>query len=155
MTEIETNKKEEQERTTKKKALFIEEFKKSFGIITVACLRAGIQRDTYYDWINNDYVFKAQCDAVGDIQTDFVVDKLLIMIADSTTKGHEGAVKFYLSRVSSKFKEKLELSGDTSLIAKYADVSNEQLYEMMEKARGRLEGLIKKKENDTSESTSE
>lgn len=155
MDELETEKKEEQERTTKKKALFVEEFTKSFGIITVGCLKTGISRETYYDWIRNDYVFKAQCDAVNEIQTDFVIDKLLIMIADSSNKGHEGSVKFYLSRVSSKFKDKLELTGDSALIAKYANVSDEELYDMINKAKERLDTLTKEKENGNSESTTE
>lgn len=139
MNEIENTRKEEQERTTKKKKIFLEEFNNSFGIITVACLRSGIDRKTYYRWIEDDYVFKAQCESIDKVQTDFVIDKLMIMIADGDSKGHAGSVHFYLSRRSSKFKEKLELSGDSALIDKYANVSDEELYVMLEEAKKKLD----------------
>lgn len=135
MEKTKLEKKEEQERTIKKKALFLEEFNKAFGMITIACVKAGIGRQTYYNWIDSDYVFKAQCESIDRIQVDYVDDKLLGLIV----KGHAGAIMFYLGRRSNKYKEKLELSGEAALVAKYANVSDEELYKMLEAAKTKLD----------------
>lgn len=150
MENSENNNKDEQRRTTENKKKFLEVFEESFGIITVACLKTGISRKTYYRWIEDDYVFKAQVDSIDTVQADFVNDKLLIMIADPKSKGHAGAVQFYLGRRNSKYKDKLELSKDSDLIAKYANVSDTELYDMLEDAKKRLDqagGKIDKAKN--------
>jgi len=51
---------EEQERTTIKKKLFLELCEKSRGNITMTCTKVEIYRDTYYKWCQSDPEFKRQ-----------------------------------------------------------------------------------------------
>ena len=95
---------EEQERTTRNKKLFLEAFSASMGIITAACQKASISRTTYYEWIDEDPDFKAAVDKVNDQLIDYSEDKLKQKIVGGNLK----AVLFHLSRISPKYRQKIE-----------------------------------------------
>lgn len=95
---------EEQERTTKAKQAFLEVFAQTMGIITATCQKTGINRSTYYDWLHNDPEFKAAVDLVNDRLIDYSEDKLKQKIVGGNLK----AVLFHLSRISPKYRQKIE-----------------------------------------------
>ncbi len=131
MDNLETDKKEEQDRTIKKKKRFLEEFERALSIITISCARAGVGRQTYYDWINKDPIFAEMCKKVWRSQFDYVNDMLLGKIAD----GNLGAILFYLGRTGTKYRDKIELSSDVGVRAQCVPYSDEELFEMLRKAR--------------------
>ena len=127
----EKEKKEEQERTTKKKALFLEAFMKSLGVIKIACNNAKIDRKTHYNWCKTDDVFKQQCEEIKEIQFGYVNDKFLELIADGNPK----AIMFYLAKRGTEYRDKLELSGEVTTRAEFADLSDEDLAKILEDAK--------------------
>jgi len=95
---------EEQERTTRNKKAFLEAFSASMGIITAACQKTSMSRTTYYDWIENDPDFKTAVEKVNEQLIDYSEDKLKQKIVGGNLK----AVLFHLSRVSPKYRQKIE-----------------------------------------------
>ncbi len=74
------------------KEKFIDELKKSGGIIFVACGNAGISRATYYRWLKSDKEFAEQCEEVIEAQIDHVESKLMALI----NAGDNTSTIFYL-----------------------------------------------------------
>lgn len=123
--------KEEQERTTRKKKIFLEAFMESLGVIKIACNKAGIDRRTHYAWCKTDDVFKQQCEEIKEIQFGYVNDKFLELIA----AGNGKAIMFYLAKRGTEYKDKLELSGEVTTRAEFASLSDEDLAKILEDAR--------------------
>jgi hypothetical protein len=64
----------------------------NMGIVTVSCKSAGVPRQTYYDWINNDKEFAKAVEELKNVTLDFVESKLISQInADNMT-----GIIFYL-----------------------------------------------------------
>jgi len=97
-----------------KQKLFIEIFKKNAGNIAVACMKVGIHRDTYYEWLNKPFFiekdengndiqvpnnFKSAAKEVKENTVDFTESALIKKIAGITTK-------------NIKIKEVLDKNGD-------------------------------------------
>lgn len=81
-----------------RKQIFIENLKASGGIICLACENTGINRSTYYRWLESDKDFSDAVDEVMDAQVDFVESKLMELInAHDTT-----ATIFYLKTKGKK-----------------------------------------------------
>lgn len=78
-------------RSIKKKSL-LEALEKSLGIVSTACKKVGISRRTYYNWYNNDSVFKAAVDDINEMALDYAESKLHGLIKDSNV----AAILFYL-----------------------------------------------------------
>ena len=66
----------QQKKTVLLKNTFVEAFRKSMGNITKACESVGINRGTYYLWIENDPIFKSHIDDVMEEKLDFIESKL-------------------------------------------------------------------------------
>lgn len=113
---------EEQERTTRKKADFLAALGENMGIITMACVRCGIHRSTYYDWLQRDRDFAESIKKILRLQVGEVEDRLLKAIA----RDRIAAIIFYLKNKHPDYKPKLEVSGDVA-INKYAKLTDEQL----------------------------
>jgi hypothetical protein len=79
------------DKTDNKKKIFIENLKKSLGIISTACTNTGICRSTFYKWVKNDEEFKREYDEISEYVGDFVESKLLKLINES----HPTALIFY------------------------------------------------------------
>ena len=81
-----------------RKQAFIDNLKKSGGVICVACECTGINRSTYYRWRESDKQFADDVDEVMDAQVDYVESKLMELInAHDTT-----ATIFYLKTKGKK-----------------------------------------------------
>ena len=70
----------------------IEALEKSLGVVTTACKRVGICRQTHYDWYNEDEAYKKAVDDLSDVALDFAESMLHKQIQDKDTV----ATIFYL-----------------------------------------------------------
>lgn len=92
--------KQEQERTTAKKKIFLDIYRRSMGTITLACDKADISRDTYYDWRAKDDDF---AQAVVDIERqrqDQVDDRIMKLIQSDDGP----TIRWYAERTNPKYK---------------------------------------------------
>lgn len=80
-------------KTAKAKETFLKAYEANLGNVSDAARKAGIERTTYYKWIEADKEFKDKCDTVIETQKDFAESMLMRLIRD----GDSGAVRFYLS----------------------------------------------------------
>ena len=76
---------------------FIENLKKSLGIISVAMGKTGIDQETYNKWFKNKEFQKALEDT-QNLSIDYVENKLLNLI----NEGDLGAIQFYLKTKGKK-----------------------------------------------------
>lgn len=74
-----------------KKAL-LEALEKSLGIVTTACKVVGINRGTFYKYMNEDEKFRQAVKDIENISLDFAESKLLEQIKANNT----AATIFYL-----------------------------------------------------------
>lgn len=134
----------EQERTAKKKAQFLEIFRKNLGTIGVACDKCDIDRTTFYDWKRTDPQFKSAIAKIEDERLDMVEDELFELI-----KKHDGpSIRFYMERINPKYKAKSQteiFTGEKTL--------EDILYEQAEKRRIIQEGGTVKKEETNGQPT--
>lgn len=71
---------------------FLKHFRDGHGIVTYACDKTGISRETYRQWKLKDPKFKAACEEVSEVVLDVVESKLLNKINDEDLT----AIIFYL-----------------------------------------------------------
>ncbi len=76
----------------------VEALEKSLGIVTTACKTVGISRQTHYDWMQQDELYKAAVEGIADIALDFAESKLHASIAN----GSDTATIFYLKTKGKK-----------------------------------------------------
>tara|TARA_R100000951_G_scaffold114462_1_gene119393 strand:- start:1211 stop:1591 length:381 start_codon:yes stop_codon:yes gene_type:complete len=69
---------------THKKAM-IEALEKSLGIVTTACKKVGIARDTHYRWYREDDEYKKQVDDISNVVLDFAESQLHLQIQKENT----------------------------------------------------------------------
>ena len=74
-----------------KKAL-LDALEKSLGIVTTACKMVGIDRTTFYNYVNNDEEFAKAVKDIDNVVLDFAESQLHKQIKDSNT----AATIFYL-----------------------------------------------------------
>lgn len=80
------------QRTQERKQAVIEALQKSLGIVTTACINAGVSRKQFYEWVKNDAEFAKAVDDIEDVTLDFVEGKLLKNINDGDTQ----SIHYYL-----------------------------------------------------------
>jgi len=73
-----------------KKQLFLDNLRRSSGIITQACMTTEIKREEYEEWIK-DFSFKRECYLINLETEDYVEAQLLKLIKDRNV----AAVTFY------------------------------------------------------------
>ena len=71
------------QKTDKKKKDFLISLKKNNGNISESCDAANIGRQTYYDWIEKDEVFKQDADDAQESLIDLAESKLMENIEDN------------------------------------------------------------------------
>lgn len=71
--------------TKKDKREFLKVFQKALGNVSVACKNYNIDRQTFYNWYNNDADFRANADAVKEIRKDFIESALDKRIQEGDT----------------------------------------------------------------------
>ena len=93
--------------TKEKKYKFLEVFEKYLGNISQSCKVIGIDRKTYYNWINKDNNFKNKVNEILEAQIDLVESKLIEKIQNNDL----GAIIFYLKTKGKNrgYSEKYEL----------------------------------------------
>jgi hypothetical protein len=74
------------------KNALIEALKQTLGVVTSACKIVGVDRTTFYKYVNEDEVFAEQVKDIQDIAIDFAESKLYEQIKDNNTT----ATIFYL-----------------------------------------------------------
>jgi len=97
----ERERREDQERTKVKKALFLEYWKKSGGVICVTCDMVNIDRTTFYAWKNDDPEF-ARAVQITEIERNTAVEDLLY--AKIFVEKESASIRYYLDRVDPKYK---------------------------------------------------
>ena len=97
-------------RTNERKQAVIEQLKESLGIVTTACINAGIDRSTFYEWMKNDAEFAKAVDDIEDVTLDFVEGKLLQNVKDNDTQ----SILFYLKTKGKRrgYTERTEIQAD-------------------------------------------
>lgn len=107
--------KKEQARTTFKKNLFKEVFRKTKGVIYISCKKAGITDWTYHYWMRNDPQFKADIEKIEKEKNNVAADILWSLV---TVKRDPTSVRYYLDRRHPDFKphqvqENVGLNGES------------------------------------------
>jgi len=92
------DKKHEQIRTKNNKKKMIKELIKSYGNITTACLKTGIDRQTYYNWIEQDENFKQKTEEVPEITLDFFEEQAINLAKEMNPQ----IIMFYLKTKGKK-----------------------------------------------------
>jgi hypothetical protein len=112
------------------KKCFLQALKFQLGNISQSCEDIGIRRSTYYDWIKEDLVFKADCEDVNQSMIHLAESQLLKNIM----KGKEISLIFYLTnRAGDQWKHKsvqentgtFKFEGDINLDAKFTEHAND------------------------------
>lgn len=76
----------------KAKERFLKHFETSKGVISIACKKSRISRQTYYNWIKQDNDFKEKVHDISEEQIDYVESKLI----ENIEKNDTTAIIFYL-----------------------------------------------------------
>lgn len=97
-------------RTQERKQALIEALKKSLGIVTTACINAGVDRSMFYEWKKNDADFAKAVEDIEDVTLDFVEGKLLQNVKDNDTQ----SILFYLKTKGKRrgYTERTEVVAD-------------------------------------------
>ena len=75
-----------------KKKLMIEALKSELGVVTAACEKVSISRETHYNWRKTDENYKEEAEAILDMILDFAENSLYKQI----NKGNTVATIFLL-----------------------------------------------------------
>lgn len=79
-------------RVAKNKEAFLKAYRASLGNITIACENVNVGRQTYYNWIESDKDFEAECGHVEEELIDFAQSKLLENMNGIKVLGAKGIV---------------------------------------------------------------
>ena len=100
----------------KKKEEFLKVFKKALGNISVACHNYGIERQTYYNWLNADEEFRKEVEQAKEIRKDFIESALDKKIEEGDTTAIIFAAKTqckdrgYTEKIEYEGKQQTELN---------------------------------------------
>lgn len=95
-------------RTIKNKERILVELTKTFGIVTNAIAKVGIDNSTFYKWFKEDKEFAEAVEKIQDSFDIIVEDKLKQKIIQND--GH--SIRFYLSHRVAKYKPKVGFGQD-------------------------------------------
>lgn len=92
-----------------KKNAFLAIMERTLGNITASCKEIGIERSTYYRWLEKDAKFKQAVDDLSEMSVDFAESQLKKQIKDGDTT----ATIFYLKTKGKHrgYSEKVEFDG--------------------------------------------
>lgn len=97
-----------EQRTAKNKEKILVELTKTFGIVTNAIAKVGIDNSTFYKWFKDDKEFAEAVEKIQDSFDIIVEDKLKQKIIQND--GH--SIRFYLSHRVAKYKPKVGFGQD-------------------------------------------
>lgn len=95
-------------KTAKNKLKILVELTKTFGIVTNAIAKVGIDNSTFYKWFKDDKEFAEEVEKIQDSFDVIVEDKLKQKIIQND--GH--SIRFYLSHRVAKYKPKVGFGQD-------------------------------------------
>jgi hypothetical protein len=70
----------------------LEALEKSLGVVTDACKKAGISRQSHYRWMQEDELYKEAVESISEMAIDFAESSLYKQIKEGNTP----ATIFYL-----------------------------------------------------------
>ena len=112
------------------KAKALEALEESLGIVTDACRKANISRQSFYRWCKEDPDFKDKVDEIEDVALDFAESELHKQIK----KGVPSSTIFYLKTKGKKRgfveRQELEHTGDLTTDTGLSHLTYEELYEL-------------------------
>lgn len=91
-------KQSETQKRQRKKNMFLKFLREGMGIISYACEKTNISRQTFYNWKENDEEFAQQADDIQETTVDMAESKLL----SSINEGNVAAIIFYLKTKGKK-----------------------------------------------------
>lgn len=123
------------QRTQERKQAVIEALQKSLGIVTTACINAGVSRKQFYEWVKKDAEFAKAVEDIEDVTLDFVEGKLLQNVKDNDTQ----SILFYLKTKGKRrgYTERTEVKVELPTLN---DNRTEEEVSEIFKARMRLNG---------------
>lgn len=75
------------DRTDNRKKAVLQALEEAKGIVSAACKAAGIARQTFYEWKNEDSEFAAAVEDIQEVAIDYVESKLFEKIEGVTMLG--------------------------------------------------------------------
>jgi len=95
------------------KKQLIEALEKSLGVVTTACKKVGCNRSTFYEYFNDDELFRKQVNDIENIALDFAESQLYKKISEGDTT----SIIFYLKTKAKKrgYVEKTEIENKTTI----------------------------------------
>ena len=90
---------------TKQQSQLLRALEQEFYVISKACQKVGIDRKTYYNWLEKNPEFKRACEKADEDLMVLVEDRL----KHATLKNAPWAVRFFLSRRHPLYKYKVEV----------------------------------------------
>lgn len=76
---------------------FLEVYEKALGNVSVACRNYGCDRQTFYNWYNNDADFRKKADEVKEVRKDFIESAL-----DARIRAGDTAAIIFASKTQCK-----------------------------------------------------
>ena len=134
----------EQDRTIKKKSEFILAFKNSGFNISVTCETIGIDRATYYRWLEDD-AFKLAIEYQKEAILDFAESKLLHFMNKSEDERLQfNAVQFFLKTKGKirDYSEKQEIQHTGDMSIQYISHIPEEDEKLEEEVEGKSLGQV-------------
>ena len=136
-----TDKTKERSRTAKKKKL-LKALAANMGVVTHACKKAHVSRETYYNFLRDDEEFAKEVSHIQESVIDEVEDSLFQQIKEGNTTAaifflktraqHRG----YIEKNQLEMTGKIEHTGEVKhkqIISKLSDTELKQLYELQQK----------------------
>jgi hypothetical protein len=68
-----------------KKEKLLEALEQTLGVVTTACKKANIDRQSYYRWINTDRDFRLAVEEIDNVALDFAESQLHKQIKKEST----------------------------------------------------------------------
>jgi ACT domain-containing protein len=105
------------------KRQMLEALEKTLGVVTGACKKVGISRETHYRWLREDEAYKVAVNSIEDVALDFAESQLHLQIQN----GEVSSTIFYLKTKGKKRgyieRAELEHSGEftTNTTIKWGD----------------------------------
>jgi hypothetical protein len=127
-----------------KKDRLIECLEKSLGVVSTACAKANLSRQTHYRWLTEDEDYKARVDDILNVTLDYVEGKLFNEIQGGNMTG----IIFYLKTKgkSRGYVERFEIKKTDPIEEMLESKSDDEILEQMEHLTNELRGVVKNKE---------
>lgn len=114
----------------KRKDNFLEVYKNNMCIVASSCLKAGISRQTFYEWRREDPDFASKCEEIEELQKDMAEASILKQIKEGNT-----TMTIFYAKTKMRdrgYGEKVELDHHTEVELDFSKLSDEELLQYNE-----------------------